>query len=121
MIPCSGESERALELLGDNILEMAPTGQSSDQRSQWVSQRIDRFLGVGFSEDAWFGSLPNNTSVILVKDSAMRAHGADKALRKAHLTAVMDAARSGASIPDIVAGEYEVELKKLAQPSHVLA
>lgn len=117
MLPNSASSEKALEVLASDLMELAPTDLSRPRKSEWVSERIDRLLDRGFGEDLWYGSLPGNRTVILIKDSADKQYGTDKALRFVHSTEVLEAARSGAFIPDEVAVEYESELTKLRQPA----
>lgn len=117
MLPNNAESEKALDMLNNDLMEMAPIDISRPKQMAWVSERIDRLLERGFAEDLWYGSLPGNRTVVLIKDAAAQQHGSDRALRRVHATEVIEAARAGVFIPSEVAAEYESELMKIRQPS----
>jgi hypothetical protein len=117
MLPNNAESEKALETLHGDLMELAPKDLNRPKQMAWVSERIDRLLERGFAEDLWYGSLPGNRTVVLIKDAAAQQYGSERALRRVHSTEVIEAARSGAFIPNEVAAEYESELMKIRQPS----
>lgn len=114
LMPSSPQAEAALEEFQREFLRAGMAAGIKDADvSRWVVRKMDELLSNVFSDDLWYGRIPDGRPVILVKEEPAQLHGLNAVLRKTHLNEVLDAARSDLEIPPAVAEEYSWELSQM--------
>jgi hypothetical protein len=113
MVPSTPDAEVALDQLRDELLACCPNGLAKKAQAKWASDRIDYFMKQNFLQEVWYGNMGNGKTVALVKSAAVDAHGMEAALRRIHVSEVVDAIRSGAVVPADVLAEYPSEIASL--------